>query len=239
VTFRDILAAMARRWYVPVGVLACAALVTVLLARDGGIYSTNTVVTFMRSSSTSLSPDNGADDSSVVAYAGAVVNAINNGRPPSPYSMDDAPYYGAGVREGIRVDLADEGNQWVSTFSRSDVEIQIVGRSLEQVQSEQQRMTDLVLSFADAEQAMLLIPAEDRITAVVAPLTTQIEYVHPSTTSQLGAAGAMLAAALVVGAWGSVGLDRLLSRRPKTSVLATPDPRTSDPSRRILEGTSS
>ena len=233
-TFRDIVAAMLRRWYVPIGVLACAALVTVLLARDGGIYSTSTVVTFVRSATTSLSPDNGADDSSVVAYAGAVVNAINNGRPPAPYSMADAPYYGAGVREGVRVDLADAGNQWVNTFSRSDVEIQIVGRSLEQVHSQQDQMIDLVLSFADAEQAALLIPADDRITAVVSPLTTHIDYIHPSSTGQLGAAGAMLAAALIVSGWGSVTVDRLLSRRR----VAT-DPPTHDPSRRILEGTSS
>jgi hypothetical protein len=234
VTVRDILAAMLRRWYIPIAVLGCAALITVLLARDGGGYSTSTVVTFMRSSTTSLSPDNGADDSSVVAFAGAVVNAINNGRPPAPYSMDDAPYYGAGVREGIRVDLADEGNQWVSTFSRSDVEIQIVGRSLADVRSEQQRMIDLVLSFADAEQAVLQIDAEDRITAAVAPLTTQIEQVQPSSFSQLVAAVAMLAVALIVGAWGAFVVDRLLTRRRDAPVSALPDP-----PRRILEGTAS
>jgi hypothetical protein len=234
VTFRDIVVAMVRRWYLPLAVLACAAVVTGLLARDGGTYSTSTVVTFMRSSTTSLSPDNGADDSSLVAYAGAVVNAINNGRPPAPYSMDDAPYYGAGVREGVRVDLADDGNQWVSTFSRADVEIQIVGRSLEQVEAEQQRMIDLVLSFADAEQAVLQIESEDRIEAIVAPLTTQIEYVHPSWGSQLGAAGAMLAVALILGAWGAVTVDSRLARRRVDHVPPAPDP-----SHRILEGTRS
>lgn len=233
-TVREILVTMLRRWYIPLSALLCAALVTLALARDGGVYTTSTVVTFMRSSSTTLSPDNGTDDSSVVAYAGAVVNAINNGRPPAPYSMSDAPFYGAGVREGVRVDLADDGNQWVSTFSRSDVEIQIVGRTLDRVEAEQQQMIDLVLSFADAEQAVLMVPVEDRITAVVAPLTTQIDYVHPSPTSQAVAAGAMLTVALIVGAWGSVAVDRLLTRRRVPRVLHTPDS-----SRRILEGISS
>jgi hypothetical protein len=234
VTFSDIVAAMARRWYVPLGVLACAALLTAFLVHDGGVYSTSSVVTFTRSSTTSLSPDNGADDSSVVAFAGAVVNAINNGRPPAPYSMADAPYYGAGIREGVRVDLADEGNQWVSTFSRSDVEIQIVGRSLERVETEQQRMIDLVLSFADAEQAVLQIDAGNRIEAAVAPLSTQIEYVHPSLGSQLGATGAMLAVALILGASGAVAVDRVLSRRPGVAVPTRPDS-----SGRTLEGTRS
>ena len=233
-TVREVLAAMLRRWYIPLGVLACTVLVTVMLARDGGGYSTTTVVTFMRPTTTSLSPDNGTDDDSVVAYAGAVVNAINNGRPPAPYSMSDAPYYGAGVREGIRVDLADTGNQWVSTFSRSDVEIQIVGRSLDRVQAQQAQMVDLVLSFADAEQAVLMLPESDRITASVAPLTTEIEHVSSSPGSQLAAAAAMLVVAVILGAWGSVTADRLLTRR---RAAVTTQPLVSR--RRILEGTPS
>jgi hypothetical protein len=230
-TVREILAAMLRRWYITLGVLACAALVTVLLARDGGVYTTNTVVTFTRSSTTSLSPYNGSDDSSVVAFAGAVVNTINNGSPPAPYSTKDAPYYGAGVREGIRVNLADEGNQWVSTFSRADVEIQIVGRSMDWVESKQEQMIGLVLSFADAEQAGLQIPAEDRIVAKVAPLTTQIDFVYPSLLNQAAAAGAMFVVALILGAWGSVTLDRLVSRRRASTATTTPVS-----SHRILEG---
>jgi len=228
-TVRYILTAMLRRWYITLGVLACAAVITVVLARDGGVYTANTVVTFTRSSTTSLSPYNGADDSSVVAFAGSVVNTINNGSPPAPYSIKDAPYYGAGVREGIRVNLADEGNQWVSTFSRADVEIHIVGRSMDWVKSKQKQMIDLVVSFADAEQAGQQIPEDDRIAATTVPLTTQIDFIYPSPVSQAAAAGAMLAVALVLGAWGSVTLERLIGRRSAATT-------TQVPSHRILEG---
>jgi hypothetical protein len=233
-TFRDIVGAVLRRWYVPLIVLACTALVTVLFARDGGSYSSRTVVTFMLPPETTLSPDNGTDDSSVVAFAGAIVNAINNGRPPAPYSTSDAPYYGAGVREGIRVDLADSGNQWVSTFNRSDVEIRIVGRSEQWVQAQQDRMIELVLSFADAEQATLSIPADDQIKASVAPLTTEIEQVSVSQNIRLAAIGAMTAVAAIVSVGASITLDRLMRRHRDTTVTrqrASP--------RRILEGTPS
>lgn len=233
-TVGEILAASIRRWYILIGVLACAALVTVLLARDGGGYATSTVVTFSRSATTTLSPYNGSDDSSVVAFAGAVVNAINNGSPPPPYSMSDAPYYGAGVREGIRVDLVDTGNQWQSSFSMADVEIQIVGRSLDWVSSRQDEMVALVLSFADAEQAGLSIPADDRIAANVSPLTSQIEPVSPTRSSQAAAAGAMLVVALILGAWGAVTLDRQLVKR-RTATAAP----TQTPIPRILEGSPS
>ena len=233
-TVREILSAMLRRWYIPIGLLACAALVTVILARDGGIYTTTTVVSFMRPATTSLSPANGTNDSSVIAFAGAVVQETNNGRPPERYSMGDAPYYGAGVREGVLVELANSGNQWVSTFSESDVEIQIVGRSIGWVKTRQKELIDKVLGFSNAEQAALTMSSDDRIAATVVPLTMQIEYISPSRSSQVTAGAAMLAVALIMGAWGSITVDHLLSRR---RVATGTEPQGS--SRRILGGTPS
>jgi len=211
-TVREILSAMLRRWYIPIGLLACAALVTATLASEGGVYTANTVVSFMRPAETSLSPYNGAQDTSVIAFAGVVVQATNNGRTPLPYSMSDAPYYGAGVREGVLVNLANSGSQWASTFSKSDVEIQIVGRTFDWVKTRQTELVDRVLSVSNAEQAALEISSDDRITATVAPVTLQIDYVSPSRKSQLAAGAAMLAVALIVGAWGSITVDRLRLR---------------------------
>ena len=233
-TFREILSAMLRRWYIPIFVLACAALATAMLAGDGGTYTSKTVVTFVRPASTGLSPSNGNTDPSVIAFAGAVVQEINNGRPPARYSTSDAPFYGAGVREGVLVELANSGSQWVSTFSRSDVELRIVGRSAEWVESQQQNLVDRVLAIAEAKQAVLAIPTEDRIRAIVDPLTMRIEYVSPSRRGQAAAVAAMLTVALIVSAWASVTLDRKLVRR-----RAAPSTRVEFSSRRILEGTPS
>ncbi|TDW29930.1 hypothetical protein [Cryobacterium psychrophilum] len=212
-TVRELMSTMLRRWYIPIGLLVCAALVTGILARDGGIYTTKTVVSFMRPASTSLSPTNGANDTSVIAFAGVVVRETNNGRPPARYSTSDSPYYGAGVREGVLVDLANSGSQWASTFSKSDIEIQIVGRTFDWVKTRQKEVVDRVLSISDAEQAALEIPSDDRITATVAPITMQIDYVSPSRKSQVATGAAMLAVALIVGAWGSITVDRLRVRR--------------------------
>ncbi len=211
-TFRGILSAMLRRWYIPLALIACAAIVTVMLARDGGVYTTRTVVSFLRPDASSLSP-NGTNDASVIAFAGAVVQATNNGRPAARYSTDEAPYYGAGVREGALVELANSGNQWVSTFSKSDIQIDIVGRSAEWVESTQTELVDQILASAAAQQAALNTAAKNRITAAVVPLTTQIEHVTPSRRGQLAAGAAMLAVAGIVGAWGSVTVDRLQSKR--------------------------
>jgi hypothetical protein len=204
---------MLRRWYLPLAVLACAALLTVFLVRDGGTYSTRTVISFMLPTTTTLSPANGTTDSSVIAFAAAVVQVTNNGRPPARYSMDDAPFYGAGIRQGILVQLENSGNQWASTFNKAEIQIQVVGRTLDWVESRQQELISSVLRIADAEQAQVSVPRENRIQASVVPLTTGIEYISPSRTALLTAGAAMGAAAVIVGAWGSVMFDRLLSRR--------------------------
>jgi hypothetical protein len=211
VTIREILSAMRRRWYVLFGVFVCIGLVTVMLARDGGTYTTTTVVSFMRPATTTLSPTNGTNDSSVIAFAGAVTQETNNGRPPARYSMEEAPYYGAGVREGVLVELTNSGNQWVSTFSKAEVEIRIVGRSLDWVAERQLEVVTKVLNIADAQQAA--VTPDDRIEAAVVPLTMQIDYVSPSRGAQLAALAAMFAVGLILAVWVSVTFDRWAARR--------------------------
>jgi hypothetical protein len=231
VTIRDIFSAMLRHWYIPLGLIACAALITVLLARDGGIYTTKTLVSFLRPDSTSLSPSNGMNDSSVIAFAGSVVLETNNGHPPAGYSMEDAPYYGAGIRQGVLVELANSGNQWASTFNKAEVQIQIVGRSRAWVESRQKEAVGKVLSIAESRQRDMAIAPQNRIFASAVPVTTQIEYVGASRSSQLAAWAAMLVAAITIGAWGSVIVDRMPSRRRSTTTT-----KVARPSGRTLEG---
>ena len=226
-----VVSAMLRRWYIPIGLLACAALLTVMLARDGGLYSTRTVVSFMRPDSTSLSPTNGTNDSSVIAFAGSVVLEANNGRPPAGYSMEDAPYYGAGIREGVLIELSNSGNQWASNYNKAEVEVQIVGRTFDEVRSRQQELISKILHIAESQQSAMSVSPKNRIVASVVPLTTQIEHVSASRSSLLSAAAAMFIVVVIVGPWGSVTVDRLISRR--RSVAGTKVPPSSG---RVLEG---
>jgi hypothetical protein len=224
VTIRQLTSALLRRWYIPLALLACAALVTVMLARDGGTYSTRAVISFMRPASTSLSPTNGTNDSSIIAFALAVAQETNGGRAPASYSMQDAPYYGAGIRQGAIVEMADSGNQWVSTLNKAEIEIQVVGRTFHWVQSVQRDLISKVLRNAQSQQSAIGVPKQKRIVAVVVPLTTEIEFVSPSRTSLFVAAAAMLLAAIILGAWACVTLDHRLSRRRSTAKTKVPVP---------------
>ncbi|MET0716144.1 MAG: hypothetical protein ABWY23_06735 [Mycetocola sp.] len=212
-TIHDIASAMLRRWYVPLAVLACVALAIVMMARDGGIYTTRTVISFLLPASTSLSPNNGATDQSVITFAEAVVHDTNEGHLSEGYSMADAPYYGAGIREGTLVELSSSGNQWVSAVSKAEIEIDIAGRTLERVESQQAEVVSRVLSVAASLQDVMSVSPQDRISVSVIPLTTRIDLIAPSRGAQLAAGAAMLAVAILTAAWGSVTVDRLLSKR--------------------------
>ncbi len=223
-TVRDVLWAVLRRWYVLVAVLVCAALLTVALARDGGSYTTRTVISFLAPAKTSLAQGNGLDDASVIAFAGAVAKEINNGRAPATYSETDAPFYGAGVREGVLIALSNFGNQWVNAFLRAEIEIQIVGRTPEWVAAKQRELIDRVMEIADAQQSGAGTSSE--IQAEVVPLTMKIDHVSASRSAQLAAAAAMGLAALIVGTSLAVLLDsRVRGHRIKSRTRGFAGPR--------------
>lgn len=214
-TTAEVLSALRRRWFVTVAVFVIAAAFVVLFARDGGLYASRTIVSFMWPTATVLAPANGTTEQSIVAFAGAVATDVNDGQAPQGYGAGDAPYFGAGIREGVIVGLRDQGNQWVSDFSTAEIEIQIVGRTQEWVAENQKMMIDRVLATAERQQDELGARPEDRVAVSVVPLTQTIEHVTAGRSSQIGAVGAMVLAAMIVSVWASVALDRGLSaRRP-------------------------
>jgi hypothetical protein len=224
VTFMAVLAAMRCRWYLVVVALLVVAVVFVMFAREGGGYTTKTAVTFLVPSTTSLSPDNGSGDTSVIAFARSVAAQVNNGRDPVSYSMDDAPYYGAGLRQGVLVVVPNDGNQWYSSFTHAEIDIQIVGRTEKWVKQEQAEYVKKILSSTQAQQAGIVSNPANYLTASVLPLTLVIDKVAPTRSALLAAAAAMLVAWLIVSAGGAVLLDRRLSRRRSVRAVAVGRP---------------
>ncbi|UOE42752.1 hypothetical protein [Agromyces larvae] len=211
--FREVLVAMVRRWYAVAAVSVVGVILAVSLVHDSGSYSTRTVVSFMFPNMQTLSPYNGTTDDSVIGFAASVAKVINNGREPASYANSDAPYYGAGVREGVLVNLPKWGGQWTKSYSRAEIELQIVGRSEEWVESMQAKLISRIGEVAEEQQASMNIPADQRINLVVEPLTKSIEHVIPGRTAVLAAIGALLAAVVLVSAWVAVIWERLASGR--------------------------
>ncbi|WP_309616974.1 hypothetical protein [Salinibacterium sp.] len=212
-TVRDIAHASFRRWYVLVLVFALMALLAYALHRDGGTFTTRTAVTFTLPAATTLMANNGSNDSSVIAFAGAIASEINRGKPVANYSSADAPYYGAGVREGVLVSLRNEGNQWMAVFPSATIEIQIVGPTREWVEARQQQLLTQIATVAGAQQSLAVPTAENRITGTVEPTSTRIDKIVPSRVTEILAFAAMGLAGSILGIWAAVALDLAIRRR--------------------------
>ena len=218
-SFYGIVRVMLRQWYVVIAVLAVAAVVGNRWVIDGGCFTTSTVVTFTLPSRATLLPDSGAEDESLIAFAGVIANEINQGRPAPRYASREAPLYGVGVRDGVIVGLPDSGGQWSNSFTRAELEIQIVGRSYEEVHDRQTVLVRRVFEITRDQQRTA--PAKQRIQASLVPLTSGIQEVSVTRSSRLVALVALGMSALLVGGWLAVHLDRWIFRAPRRRMATT------------------
>jgi hypothetical protein len=219
-TVRDVLTAVGRRWYVFLAIMLAFGALTTAFYRDGGSFFTHTTVTFTLPARTTLEPDSGTTDVSVIAFAGAVATAMNEGKPAPVYSSADAPYYGAGVREGVMVSLRNNGNQWISSFPAATIDIQIVGHTREWVATRQKALLEEIMAVTRGQQSVAVI--SEQITASVGPLSTEIGEVTSSRSTQMLAVVAMGIAGLILGCSASVAVDRLARGRRNARHVVQP-----------------
>ncbi|WP_448258180.1 hypothetical protein [Microbacterium aurum] len=207
-TLREFLTLLRRRWYTLVAAFAIAALATVFLVRDGGLYTSRTLVEFTLPGTATVARYNGIDDSSVIAFAKSVATQVNAGDSDTQYySHIDAPIYGGGLREAVVITLRNEGSQWVSNIDTAVIEVQIVGRTEQWVQAQQAEAVARIDAAARSIQRLTNVPDEDLISLTVEPLTTQIFSIEPSRVAMVAAFGAMAMAAFIVGAAAAWLLD--------------------------------
>jgi hypothetical protein len=215
-TIQDLLAAVRRRWYVTVAILLATAALGFAFARDDGVYSTRTVMVF-----TVPEPgpweSAGSRESGVIALASAVATQVGGTREPVDYAAADAPYYGAGIRQGVRVGLPDSGGQWDSSYTRAAINIDVVSPDRAWVVAQQ---SEKLRAVSDATAALQRgISASGHVDVAVDPLTLVVEHIGPSRLSQALAAVALAAVGAIVGAGGAAWWDRrLLVRRGQRAV---------------------
>lgn len=215
---RRTLGAVARRWYVVVLVLALASALTVSFQSQSGVYSTRTTVSFTTPNDTVLAPNSSAKSADFIAFAGTVAAEVAPDGQPVRYAESDAPYYGAGLRQGVLVSLLDEGNQWDPSYRTAVIVVQIVGTTEEWVAEHQERALNRIEEATASRSGAG--STGHRVAARVDPLSLRIERIAPSAFAQLAGLGAMALAAVLVAGWAAVTVDRLRSRPAPATTIA-------------------
>lgn len=209
-TVQAVLAAVLRRWYVAVAVLVLVGAVGAMFARDDGLYSTRTVVVF-EIPEPGVWDTGGSRESGVIALAWAVARQASGTSGAVEYAAVDAPFYGAGIRQGVRVAVPDTGGQWEASYTRAAINIDVVSPDRAWVVEQRREKLAAVQEASVALQASF--PSTMRVDMTVDRLSTAIDRVQPSRLSQLFAFTALAAVALLVGGWASVIWDQRAAAR--------------------------
>jgi hypothetical protein len=228
VGLREFAGSVLRRWYVLVFVVGLALAAFALLLRGGGVYVAQPIIEFRLPGSDAVSAVNGVENDTVIAFAVTVAQSVNNGHAVVKYASDDAPPYGAGVRQGVTIAVPNVGGQWNVSYTRAQIAVTVVGATAQWVHATEDALLDRVVAASTALQQRENVPDSGRIESTVLPLSTDVQYISASRTQQALAASALIIAGLVTGSWLSVLLDRLVEWRHMR--VKTPRPGTGRPS---------
>ncbi len=210
-TVRQYFAAVLRRWYVLVGVLAVTLGGVVALHRDAPLYWGRVDVVF-------FSPPNAqvqsnvltSADESVIFFAAAVQRVVDAGHPRPALASPDATLYGTGARHGFSIRLYNSGGQWVSNYERPVLSVQAVGTSQAEAQEMLESVVREVQDVAARQQVASGASSGSMITTEVSPTLVSVTRLNGSWTRAAAALGLL---GFVVAAASAVLVDNHLSRR--------------------------
>lgn len=210
-TFRQVLRAVARRWYVLVVAMICAGLVLAGVARNEGVYFARYDLVFLPPASATDDQNTlGSIPDSMVEFAGIVERQYNGNTATRLFASDDATLYGAGVTRGTQVFLPKSGGQWTGTHKDPMLIVEAVDSSEARVLDSIERVIDDVQEIAQQRQDAANVDPENYISMLVSDRTSRVAFVTGSKNR--GIAG-IVALGLGVGVAGAAILDQLLARR--------------------------
>lgn len=209
-TSLDLLRLLVRRWYVMAftGVLGLGALAMV--------WQHPTAVYFTRFDVVLLAPRHVPDPNemedpsfSLAPLAGLLVSDVLEGERLVPMATSDATLVGEGVRDGWSVRLPNTGNQWVPSYTRPNIDVQVVGADEDRVIAEAARVRALLDGALDRRQEQFGVALGLRTTLMSSPADPVVSRVVGSRSR---AAAGVLLLTLVGALLAAAAVDALVGR---------------------------
>lgn len=207
-TTRSLLRIIARRWYVLIVVLTLTGLLYVMLARSGSAFFSEAQVVFVAPGNVALAPFNDQRRETLVSFAAAIESELNNGRPTHRLA-ENAPLFGAGIRQGYQVLLPNAGGQWQYSFPDPVLTIRVVGPTPHWVTSTTSSLLTRIGDLVADRQQSSGVQNIDAIHTAQVPTEIAVTYVGTSPGARVRALVSLLLAGLGVSAYLAVMVDRL------------------------------
>ncbi|TFB51738.1 hypothetical protein [Cryobacterium tagatosivorans] len=205
-TIWDLLGSAVRRWGVTLAGLLLTATAVFWVISVPEVYSSHVRVVLLPPISDE--PNGYADSSrSLVHLAGAVAREIR-GTGDIPESVSgDVTLARAGYHDGFEVRHVNAGGQWKYQFDDPVLDVQAVGATRAEAQSQMTRALQAVESTLTRMQDAEAVPAEDRVRTRLNPPAPQLRVEDGSRVRAL-AATVLAGVMLTLGILGSLGPAR-------------------------------
>ncbi|MRK00826.1 hypothetical protein GEV27_04760 [Aeromicrobium sp. S22] len=222
-TAADVMRVLLRRWPVVVTGAALTLAAVIMLGSDRSVYSAQTDVVFLAPKSAQAPNPIEATSDSLIATAGLVSRMVSQGAPPPATASSTVSLTGQGIRKGHSVELPDSGGQWVASFDRPALVVQVAGPSEAWVRSTLQDQIGRIENALATMQQKDGISARNTITTSSTPRSAAVDRAGGDPERAAGA-GLLLGASLTVLA--AIGMDQMLLRRSAGRASRTPPSRT-------------
>jgi polysaccharide biosynthesis protein PslJ len=192
-----------RLWPLAVAGLIATLVGSYLAATAAGVFYEQANVIFIAPNGSGFE----AGPSSLVSTAGLVATQLGD-QGPVPLSPT-ATIVGAGIRDGVWVRLPNEGGQWATNFDQENLDVEVVGGRIDQVQAEMDATVAKIRTLLRTDQLSAGARPNQLISIGMSPPSPVVFYMRGSAAR---AGITVFALGLILTLTSVMVLDRWLAR---------------------------
>ncbi|WP_404321495.1 hypothetical protein [Arthrobacter luteolus] len=216
-TSADLLATLRRRWYVLLAGLCCTGLAYWGLSQSAPVYAAQSDFVFaepgLPGQGRSLT---GTEPQTLIDFTAIVERKVLAGATSTKLASPTASLFGTGIRQGTSISMLDTGGQWLSSFSRPVLSVQVAAPSPEEVSAEMERVLLEVRAVSEALQADAGAAPSSMISVERAPEDLIITSFGKTKMGEAKALAVLSVTGLGLSCAAAAATDAMALRRART-----------------------
>ncbi|MDN3482566.1 hypothetical protein QMA10_11605 [Arthrobacter sp. APC 3897] len=209
----QLFAVLRRRWYVLAGGLCCTGLAFLGLGQSAPVYAAQSDFVFVEpghpGEGRSLT---GTEPQTLIDFTAIVERRVLAGAETAKLASPTASLFGTGIRQGTSISMLDTGGQWLSSFSRPVLSVQVAAPSPEEVKAEMDRVLQQVQAVSGTLQTDAGAQPASLITVERAPEDLIISSFGKTRTGEAKALAVLGLTGFGLSCAAAAGTDALARR---------------------------
>jgi len=216
VTASQLLGVLARRWYVVLAGMCCIWAAYTVLGQSGTVYAAQADYVFVEPGVPGESRQlAGTGTQTLIDFTAIVERKVLAGTKPAKLASTTASLFGTGIRAGTSIGMLDSGGQWVPSFGRPVLSVQVAASSPAEVEEGMDAVLTDVRRVSAALQAETAAQPGSFITVERSPEDLIITSFGKTRTGEVKALVALSVAGLGLSCAAAAATDAAAARRKR------------------------